>query len=155
MELLGDEERVYNRAIRFVSIRPRSEKEIRLWFKRKKIPSDVTGKVFNQLKSAGFVDDRAFVLWWVDQRIAFRPKSLRVIKLELLDKGVSREVIDEVLANSQMPSEFETASELKKRLDARLGNLSSDKRRERLIAFLARRGFDWEVIRKLVDLNRQ
>src|SRR3989338_8918908 len=103
MELLSDEERVYGRALRFVSIRPRSQKEIRFWFKRKRIASGVVQRVFNQLERAGFVDDKAFASWWVEQRLAFRPKALRLIKLELLSKGVAREIIDEVLAISDVP----------------------------------------------------
>lgn len=151
MESLSDEERVYSRALRFVSIRPRSEKEIRFWFKRKRISSGVVEKVFNQLERAGFVGDKAFASWWIEQRLAFRPKSLRVIKLELLSKGVSREIIDEVLASSDISSELETARELVKKFEGRLGNLDTEKRKEKLVANLSRRGFDWEVIRKLVD----
>ena len=155
MELLSDEERVYGRALRFVSIRPRSQKEIRFWFKRKRIASGVVQRVFNQLERAGFVDDKAFASWWVEQRLAFRPKALRLIKLELLSKGVAREIIDEVLAISDVPSELETARELVKKFEGRLGNLGPKKRKEKLIANLSRRGFGWEVIRKLVDLDKQ
>lgn len=150
---MGEEEKVYNRAIRFVSIRPRSEKEIHLWFRRKKIASNVIDKVFNQLKNVGFVDEAAFVLWWVDQRLSFRPKSLRVIRLELLNKGVTREIIDDVLESSDIPPEIETARELVKKFEGRLRNLDTEKRKEKLIANLSRRGFEWEVIRKLVDLD--
>ena len=96
-------ERLVNAAIRYVSFRPRSEKELRDFLTKKLTKWKVSGdllisKVIARMGELGYVDDAQFAAWWIDQRTAFKPKGNRLIKMELKAKGVSDSVIASALA---------------------------------------------------------
>ncbi len=142
------EDKIYNRVLRFATLRPRSEKEIKFWFQRKKVPQDIQNDVFNRLKNAHFVDDTEFAKWWVDQRLTFRPKSKRALSIELSQKGVDREIISQAL---EAVDDKAVASVLAKRRLMRLADYPPDVQRQKVSDFLARRGFSWETIREVVE----
>ncbi|HBL51925.1 MAG TPA: hypothetical protein DDZ05_01705 [Candidatus Blackburnbacteria bacterium] len=157
-------ERVYGNAVKFAMMRPRSEKEIRQWFKRTLLRSrqnvgasegqgNIEDDVFNRLKNLELVDDLKFAQWWVEQRLTFRQKSKRVIGLELKSKGVSDDIIKEVLLQIDTDQEVELAKKIVEKKLRVLGSFPEDKRREKLIGALARRGFSWETIKKVVDVD--
>ena len=127
---------------RFVAVRPRSEKEIRDWFRRRKIPEDLHLSLFDRLKSLDLLDDRKFAAWWVEQRIQFRSKSKKEIEYELRNKGIDKEIITEALAGSGI-DELKSAKKLLERYASRT--------RQQKIDYLARKGFAWEVIDRLVS----
>lgn len=91
-------ERLYDKAIKFLSYRPRSEKEVRdsLLLKlrltdkgeeEKKNFEHSIEEAIKKLEKIGQIDDREFASWWVEQRTKFKKTSPRVVKLELLKKG--------------------------------------------------------------------
>ena len=104
---MDDFEKFYKAAIRFLSFRPRSEKEMRDYLTRKlsKAKSSSAGKksaeeplitrIIESLKRDKFINDEEFVRWWVEQRMLLKPKAWRVIKYELKQKGLSEELIEE------------------------------------------------------------
>lgn len=145
------EERIYARAVNFSTIRPHSEKEIRDWFKRKKVPEDVVEVVFNRLKNLDLVDDLHFSKWWIEQRQTFRPKPKRFIQFELRKKGVKNEIITELLSEWGPENEESIALSIAEKRHKRLTNLPVDEQRKKLSGFLARRGFSWSKVKKVVD----
>lgn len=145
------EEKIYSRAVNFATIRPRSEKEIKDWFKRKKVPDDVVEVVFNRLKNLNLVDDLNFAKWWIDQRKTFRPKSKRFIQFELRKKGISSEIITELLSEWSSEDEGNIALSLGAKRHKRLTHLPVDEQRKKLTAFLAARGFSWSEVKKVID----
>lgn len=142
------EEVIYNKVLQFATIRPRSEKEIKFWFQRKKVYPELAERVFNRLKSLRLVDDLAFARWWVDQRLTFRPKGRRALSMELRQKGVDREIIEEAL---EVVDDKSVASTLARSHLARLTHLPPEIQRQKLSDFLARRGFSWEIIKEVVE----
>ncbi|MCC7107170.1 MAG: RecX family transcriptional regulator, partial [Chloroflexi bacterium] len=101
-----------------------------------------------RLKELCYLDDRAFAAFWVEQRQQHRPRGDRLIATELSRKGVDREIGREALHEAT-----EQRDQVELALTAAHGKLRSLRllephdRRQRLSAFLARRGFDWETIR--------
>ncbi|MBI4033198.1 MAG: regulatory protein RecX [Candidatus Blackburnbacteria bacterium] len=149
----SDEEKVYNKILRFATLRPRSEKEINVWFKRKKIPTKLHERVFNRLKNLGLVDDKAFASWWIEQRLTFRPKGRRAIFFELRQKGVSEDIIEDVLGTIGFPQEVELARDLVAKKLPRFKDFPVEEKKKKLVGLLVRRGFSWETIRKAVDVS--
>ena len=141
-------EAVYNKALRFATLRPRSEHEISLWFKRKNISTIMSSQVFNRLKNLGLVNDKAFSEWWIDQRVTFRPKGRKALFFELRQKGVARDTIESVLKNVEVPSETALAAELVAKKLSRFKDLPEEERKKKLVRFLARRGFSWDIIKQ-------
>ena len=142
MELL---DKVY----RFISLRPRSEKEIRDYLHGKHASNQDFEKIIQLLIKQKLLDDKAFVVWWLDQRATFRPKGKRALKTELKQKGISDELIEETL-NEGVDELSQAQKVIQKKLKI-YGRLPYLERKAKLSAFLARNGFSWEIIRQVVN----
>src|SRR4030042_2523623 len=70
-------QKTYDYLLKFAMLRPRSEKEIKDWFRRKKTPERLYEDLFSKLKELDLIDDEKFAMWWVEQRLAFRNKFKR------------------------------------------------------------------------------
>lgn len=130
----------FEKLLRYVSIRPRSEKEIKDWLKRKNLPEDL-GK--------GIFDDYAFAIWWVEQRKTFKLFSKAKIRAELLAKGVLPDIADQVLEEANI-DDLETAKKAVEKKLARLAGYSSDEKIKKLANFLLGRGFSWDIIQNVL-----
>lgn len=145
-------EQYFNAALRFLSFRPRSEKEVIDNLRKKKVDPQVTEKIITKLKEKNFLNDSDFARWWIESRTRFKQRSLRVIKMELKQKGISKDTIEQIL-NSQLSifNEKEQIQKLIQKKIARFRGLSKHDLYQKLGGFLARRGFDYETIKKSID----
>jgi regulatory protein len=140
-------ERALQQALLFLSYRVRSESEIRRNLQKHEIPEAVIEETLERLRRDGLANDGQFARAWVENRSAFRPRSRRLMALELRQKGLDDEsaksalegVDDEALA-------YEAAQ---KRAN-RLADLEWSEFRTKLSGFLARRGFSYSVIAPVV-----
>lgn len=149
----GEFNNFYQKVLKLISLRPRSEKEIIDYLRKKNAGENEINLVIKKLKELGLVNDINFVNWWFEQRFFLKPKSLRAIKIELLNKGIKRQIIDEVLREKGLNIDFEIACKLAKKFIKRNKKLPSVKIKEKLSNFLFQRGFDWEIIKKIIDEN--
>ena len=140
-------------AFRYLALRPHSEKEVTDYLKKKKFPQEVEDNVLAYLKEHRLVDDEEFARWFVDQRTRVKPKGIHVIRLELKQKGIAEEVIERVFKtpDSDTKPQVEIAQKLVESRLSRYSHLSKQEIYQKLGAFLARRGFDWETIRRALD----
>jgi regulatory protein len=92
-------ERAYERALNFLSYRPRSEDEVRRNLRQKDVEDEVVEVVVERLTRAGLLDDREFARYWVENRLQFNPRGARALRHELRGKGVSASVIADTLAD--------------------------------------------------------
>ncbi len=139
-------EKFYDRALRFLSYRPRSEKEVNDYLQKKGAVAKAAFKIRRRLRKQDLLNDRDFAIWWVRQRSQLRPKGRQGLCWELKQKGISEEVIEAVLFSEKKELMLARKAAAKK-LKAHHG-LSFLERRQKLIGFLSRRGFSWEVIKK-------
>lgn len=127
--------KLLDKAYRFLSFRPRSEKEIKNYLKKKKAPDKIAQKIIDELKKQKLIDDLEFAYWWVEQRNTFRPKGKIALQVELRQKGVDREIAQRVI--DETVDEFALAKKVFQKKKAP--------------ALLARRGFSWATIKKVLD----
>lgn len=148
----GDSAKVYNKALNYMMSRPHSESELKMWFRRKKVEDEnIIHKVTKKLTRLNLINDLEFAKWWVEQRSTFRPKGRNALKSELMQKGVSREIIDEALVDTNTETETDAAKKnAEKRLPRLLGLDKQDQKRK-LLEFLARRGFSYDVAKSVID----
>jgi regulatory protein len=130
-------------------VRPRSEKEIRDYFRRKKVHESLHEKLFEKLKHFELIDDEKFAKWWVEQRQAFKPKPKRILIQELRIKGIDKGIIDEVLGE-EVVDEEKMARELIAKRSYKWKNLPAREARQKISQYLAGKGFGWDVIEKVV-----
>ena len=128
---------MWEKISRFVAIRPRSEREIDLWLRKKRVDTNEALELKEKLHSLDLLDDLAFATWWIDQRNTFRPKGKKLLIYELKQKGVKGGVIEEALGASDFDER-----ELAKRVVAKY----DQREPEKLVTLLQRRGFSWETI---------
>lgn len=148
-------EGAYQKALHFISYRPRSEMEIRKRLVEKDIDEPVIEAVLERLKQAQWIDDKQFARTWVENRSAFRPRSHRMLRYELKQKGVEEEHIHQALLEAE--EEPKLAYEAGKSYARRLAGLEWEVFRKRLGGYLSRRGFTYgtiaPVIRQIWDEN--
>lgn len=151
--------RYYNLTLRYLSYRPRSEKEIKDYLKEKSSSAKATEgqerlieSIIEKLKDYKFIDDRAFAKFWLEQRTKFKRRPIRVIEYELNQKGINKNLIEEVLSEFDTKDlDLENAKKLaEKKLDF-YRNLDSKKRREKVMGFLLRRGFNYDIVKKILN----
>ena len=145
-----DFSKLLERVLKFISIRPRSQKEI-IDYLQKKVPQkkDLQEKILKEIENLGLVDDQAFACWWVEQRNTFRPKGKKALFYELRQKGVDNLIIEEILAKGL--DELSLAYQLSQKRWPSFQKLPPQIAREKLAGFLLRRGFNWEIISKTLD----
>jgi len=148
---MDDFEKFYKAAVRFLSFRPRSEKEVRDYLTKKKC-DDVTAKrIIDSLKRDKFINDEEFIKWWVEQRTLLKPKAWRVIKYELKQKGVAEELFENYelrIKNYDSESAMKLAE---KKLRTIHDQSDKFKVKEKLGRYLASKGFDWDTIKIAID----
>lgn len=140
---------VYDKILKFASLRPRSEKEFVLWLKKHKVSESLHKKLFDKLKCLDFLNDKKFAIWWVEQRQQFRPKSKRILVQELRIKGIDKEMIDEVLKEEEV-DEISAAKRMLKKKIYMWKKLGGFEKRVKMGKFLAGKGYSWDTIRKVV-----
>jgi len=148
--------RYYNLSLRYLSYRPRSDKEVLDYLreKQKKTPNltdEIVYKIRGKLQEYKFINDSEFTKFWVEQRTKFKNKPIRVIKYELKQKGIDHELIDEVLANTDSKDlDVKSARKLASKKMDFYRNLDPKKRREKVINHLLRKGFNFDVVKNVV-----
>ena len=122
--------------------RPRSIAEARQRMSEHGYERDVIETTINQAIATDQLDDVAFAKLWVRDRMWHHPLSRAAISQELRQKGIQQDLITSTL-NAEYPAvrEIELATELAETRIQRLRGLDPEKRRNRLVSFLTRRGF--------------
>jgi regulatory protein len=140
-------ESAYQRALRFLSVRTRSEAEISGHLLRHKTPSIVVERTLDRLRRSQLADDSRFAQAWIENRTSFRPRSRRALTWELSRKGVPAEAIESATSGlDDTDLAFQAGLKQARRLH---GYPWADFRR-RLYAYLSRRGFSSGVIGPVV-----
>lgn len=151
---MDDFEKFYLKAVHFLKFRSRSEKEVRDKLKEKKASSEIIERIIATLTKQKFLNDREFARLWVRQRITFKPKSKRIIALELRQKGIDKDLINDVLLDPGEDQEVNDLAQAKKLVSSKIHKYKGMQRQEvyqKLGGFLARRGFNWDTIRQSID----
>ncbi|MEP7158277.1 MAG: regulatory protein RecX [Chloroflexota bacterium] len=142
-------------AAAFLAVRPRSVGETRKRLHHLGYPQGLVDEVLERFAEIGYLDDEAFARAWVESRDRARPRGETALRRELAQKGVGREVVDEVLVERLDAAEdgdpnLAAATALIARKRAGLAREPDPrKRRQKAYALLARSGFDPETCRAL------
>lgn len=148
LQAKDEREVAYQRAIKFISYRIRSEKEIQRRLKKLGFSEDVIAEVTERLSQNNLVDDEHFAKAWVENRNEFRPRSHRMLAMEMRQKGISEEVITQTLEKTDEDEDLAYRAASKQ--SRKYKDLEWPEFRRKLTGFLARRGFSYEIISPVV-----
>jgi len=140
-------ERAVQQALLFLSYRARSEAEIRKNLRKHEIPEEFIEETLARLRQDGLANDDQFARAWVENRTTFRPRSRRMMALELRQKGLDEETASAAL--KEIDDEA-LAYEAAQKKATRFAELEWQNYRKKLSEFLARRGFSYAVISPVV-----
>ena len=144
----GDVEQAYDSALDYLSYRPRSRWELAGYLRRHGADEEQIETVLERLEQAGLSGDEAFARYWVENRERFRPRGPAALRQELRAKGVDREVIDGVLEGLDSADGAYRAAARKA---GQLRGLDRVSFVRKLVEFLARRGFEFDVAKEVAE----
>lgn len=171
---MDEAEKYFLLAIRFLTYRSRSTKEVRDYLIKKTVIStsslsrrrnpqeisryardDRRGKlidrVIDKLTKQKFLNDEEFARAWVNQRARYRQRGMRVVKMELRERGITDEIIEKVTRDDPSISEGEILRQLVEKKLPRYVGFERHKLYAKLGSFLARRGFDYDSVKRAID----
>lgn len=150
--------KLMERMYRLWNIRPRSEKEVKDYFRIKQLELRIKGKeqisdlaielVIKKLKQKGFLNDKQFAKAWAEARS--KKKSKREIKQELYQKGIDRDLIKQVLEEIDLDEAALAIHILEKKAKA-WKNLPRSQLQKKAFEFLLRRGFEYSVVKETIE----
>ena len=145
----------YSRALRLIDRKPRTTKEISSRLIEDGFNQGQVATVVQLLQDAGLISDEQFARQWVENRNELHPRSRKLIALELKQKGIADEVIEQVLEGSS-PDE-ESALQVAMQYARKMQITDRQLFRKRLGGFLMRRGFSYgtiaPVVQKVLELK--
>jgi len=144
-------------ALRLLGRRARSVAEIRQALQKKEAEPELIEAVIGELKELKFLNDLEFARSWVRSRDRVSPRGEFRLRQELLEKGIAKDLISQVLAERKEAagedegmSEFELAQQVAETRSRSYSHLPVEARRRRLAGFLQRRGFSIDTISRIL-----
>ena len=108
---------------------------------KNRVKYDFKDLILERLVKRGYVDDAKFAWYYVENRFVKNGVSRKRLKMELMKKGISQEIINEVL------SERNDKEEILKIIAKKRAKYTDEK----LVAYLCRQGFSYDLARDLVE----
>jgi regulatory protein len=133
-----ERETAFQYALRLLSYRSRTKKEIQNKLKEHGITDETTDLVIERLERATLVDDVRFAQDWINNRSEFRPRSKRALAYELQNHGVDRLAIEDLLIDVD---DAELAYQAARKHARKIRSLEWLDFRQKMVGYLARRGF--------------
>jgi len=140
-------QKTLDKLLRFTSIRPRSEKEVYDYLKKKKVYETLYSDLIGKLKYFDLLDDEKFTSWWIEQRLQFKSKSKKDIIWELGKKGIKRALAEKILKGHDF-DEKKSAQDLISKYSYRWEGLDKKEKFKKESQYLLRKGFGWDVVKK-------
>lgn len=162
LEEEGQFGKLYARALEYCLSRPHSVREVRDYLYKKTLVRQVkvrgrnevrqvpgvspavAERVLEQLLEKGHVNDVHFASWWAENRKRRQGISRKKLQVELAGKGVARDIIEQALS----ATERSDLSEIKKIIIKKQSRYPDE---QKMVAYLARQGFNYSDIRQVLD----
>ena len=133
-----------------LAMRAKSRGELAAQLKRRGIPLDVANDVLDRLERSKLIDDLEFARVWSRTRLSSKKISKRVLAQELRKKEVAEDLIAIALDEISTDDEYEAALQLGERKARSLANYAEDVRERRITSALARKGYNYSIISRVL-----
>ena len=153
-EILYEEEkqRIKEQVYRFLARRAHSEKELRTKLLRKRFEKSLVEAVILELERQKLVDDAAFAHAFVHSRLRSKPLGEHALRQELRNKGLAETHIASALQKAyDEKSQVDYARDLIQKKMPHYEEFEDRIKKKRLADFLVRRGFDWELVKEVLE----
>ena len=141
--------KAFDAAATLLSYRPRSKKEIRQRLLKKSFNDVVIDTAIEKLERLGYLDDRAFARFWIEDRNRFKPRGRRALSYELRNKGIADSIIQELL--DELVDESDGAYEAAQKRVRSMRGKTKQEFKKKIGSFLQRRGFGYEAVNQALN----
>lgn len=150
--------KLFDSSLRFLSYRPRSEKETSQYLAKKiaqkesikyqqSLQSPQIPQVIEKLKKYKYLDDFEFAKWWTQSRVKSNPRGQLFIKYELTKKGIEKEIIEKVLSN--FPNETTLAKRAIEKKLKMWEKLQPKELKNKIYIYLRSKGFSYDTAQEI------
>ncbi len=146
----GEIHQGYANALNFISYRPRSILEVKEYLKRKEVSAEYFEEIIRRLLEKGYLDDALFAQKWVANRQLLKPKGKYALRAELREKGISTEIIDNVLASIDEEDEREQAIQVARKKMRQWRGKTWHEVQPKILRFLTYKGYGMDAIFKIL-----
>lgn len=159
-EILEIQEKVYSQLLNYLSYRDRTKKELldktSYYLHKYELSEsdiqDISDEMLTRLREAGLVDDVKFSREYIKSKLrASKPFGRRKIYQNLLQKGISRAVIEGELSNIDTVAEKKSVEALFDKKFSSLGKSTDLKSKQKIIRYLLGRGCAPTLVYSVVD----
>lgn len=141
-------------AYRFLNYKQRSEKEVRKKLKEKKLSDGSIDIVISSLKDLKYINDESYAKSYLQSKILRKPEGKRVLKMKLADKGIPKEIAENILSEQYPPeTETEKAAELLRKYEKKVRAITPAEKKKKCFRFLLSKGFDFDTINEVLRQN--
>ena len=145
----------YEYCLDLLAARAYTARALRRKLAQRDYPPDDADAAVARLLENGLLDDKRYATEFARQKLVHGGTSSRRVEQQLAAKGISRDAIraaiDDISANETIDVDKTIETLVRKKL-ASLGDLERENKRRRVFAFLARRGFDLDDIKRAIEL---
>ena len=147
MKYFSDIERAKSRAINYISGKLKTKYEVRLNLTEKDFTEDIIDEVINILEKEEYLNDRLYCEVFIEDKKQLNGYGKNKIKSLLIQKGISKSVFEDFLDEFEYEEEFDNALKMGiKKLNLLSNEEDVFKKKQKLINYLAYRGFSFDVI---------
>lgn len=146
---MEEQDRANNYAIKLLSYRWRAEKEIKDKMREKGYEVDIIDSTIDYLYDQNLLNDKRFAETFTRDKMNFNKWGSYKIKQELYTKGISRNVVDEVL-EEYGDDEYERALELARKKITSYKNDDRNAIYRKLGGFLQRKGYSYDCVSRIL-----
>ncbi len=143
----NDERVSFDMAVSYLEKYVVSKKGLKDYLKKKGFENATISKTCKKLEEYGMIDDEKFAKNYFESLSASQGK--RTIARKLSQKGVSKEIVDALLENVDEDDEFENALALGEKFAK--NRQFTPKNKQKCLAHLIYKGYDYSVARKVAD----
>ncbi|MFH1045631.1 MAG: regulatory protein RecX [Candidatus Omnitrophota bacterium] len=139
-------------AFKLLSYRQRSSAELRRRLEKKGFTQPVIAETITYLGELNYINDAEFARVWIQERLRTRPQGKTLLRYQLRQKGVDKELIDAALQEcAQTYDEGAAAKGLALSRRKKYRGLAPLKAKRRIYDYLRRRGFSSEAIMQALE----
>ncbi|MEC0265193.1 regulatory protein RecX [Paenibacillus anseongense] len=149
--IIQDEEQnnAYMKALRAIGRRPHSSSELKRKLKESGYEPPIIEWVIEKLAAQNYLNDEEFAKMWTDSRIISQKKGRNLVRQELQQKGIDKELVKHAMENINQEDEIAGAMKLAQTKWKQTSGELFDKKRK-TAAFLMRRGYTGAVVTKVL-----
>jgi regulatory protein len=128
-------------ALRQLSMAAKSRFQLEQSLAKKGVTPEIIQVCLDRLTEVGLIDDLAYAGMLVRSRCVTKKVSRSVLRMELRQKGIADQHIEEALGQISDDDEYKMASELVTKKMRAMNGLAPEVKQRRLFDFLSRKGY--------------